>query len=546
MNKQQQDNILFSKEARDKLMVGINILADAVKVTLGPKGRNVVYDVKNGLPRITKDGVTVAKYVKLKDPIEFMGAKLLKEVAGRQSFKSGDGTTTATVLAQAILKQGLKLVEEGYNPMDLKRGIDECAKNVIEILEKNAIPVTDFEQIKDIATISANSEEEVGRLIAEAVQKVGKDGPITVDESKTLETRLEIVEGLEITTGLVSPYFMTNFSRHVCELDNPLILFLDKTVNNVAPYMNLLEAVIKEGRSFLLVAPKVEGEMLSTLVLNKQDAGFPCAAITAPSYGETQKEIMEDLALATGGVFITDDLGLRPDQIELSHLGSCEKVQAFKDNTIFIGGKGKKARIDEFCDKLREDLLGADNAEDRDRLKRRLGRLTGGIAVIHVGGLSDVEVGERKDRVDDAIHATQAALEEGILPGGGTALLSCSQLLMLEANPDGNDSFVFGYDLLREAITIPFTQIMSNAGVCVNSVLDNHEKEYSRVTGETGFWSNYGINAQTNKLVDLIQDGVVDPLKIVKSALLNAVSVAGILLTTETVMTDIIYDNSNQ
>lgn len=520
-----QENILFNEEAREKLLTGINVLADAVKSTLGPKGRNVVYDVKRGLPRTTKDGVTVAKHVELADVFENMGAKLLKEVAGRQNFNSGDGTTTATVLAQAILEAGIKAVKDGGNPMDIKRGIDSATTRVVEELEKLAKPVDTHEDILNIATISANSDHELGALIADGVSKVGRDGVVTVTESKTGETSLEIVEGLEITSGLASPYFMTDYSRMICEIDNPLILFYDGDLANIGPLMNLLEKIVSDGLPFVVIANNIAGEVLQTLVLNKREGGFRCAAIKAPSFGTTRREIMDDLALITGGTVISDDIGLGLKDVTLEHLGQVKQIKSTKDSTILIGGKGDQEVIEETSKNLREQIEEAKDAKKRDEIKRRLGRLSGGIAVIHVGGVTDVEVQERKDRVDDAIHATQAAIAEGIVIGGGNALLKVSNKLLGNAKV-GNSDIISGRDLLLHAIQVPYKQILENAG------LDPIKFDMYKTPHE-------GVDAQTGEIVDMFQAGIIDPVKIVKNALQNAASVAGLLITTECVLTEV-------
>ncbi len=523
-----RDNIKFNKEARDKLVTGINILADAVKVTLGPKGRNVVYDIQGGLPRTTKDGVTVAKYVHLEDVFENMGAKLMKEVAGRQNFKSGDGTTTATVLAQAIVNNGLTLVDKGANPMDIKRGMDKALEDILFALTNLATPVETQEEIKSVATISANSETVLGELIADAVSAVGRDGVVTVDESKSMETTLEIVEGLEVTSGLVSPYFITDFSRNVCELKEPLILFYDREISNVAPLMSLLEAVIQAGRSLLIMSTKTTGEALQTLVVNKQQGGFQCACVNAPGYGEMSREVLEDLALITGGILVSEESGIELKDVTVDMLGSAEKIQAFKDSTIFIGGKGNKDNIEEIAVGLREDIEDADTSGDRDRLKRRLGRLTGGIAVIHVGGLTEVEVQERKDRVDDAIHATQAAIEEGIIAGGGSPLMYLSQVTFVNKGALPNRDQSNGYHLLLSSLEAPLKQIMSNSGYKLKKLPISPDVNY---------------NAQTGKVENLIEAGIIDPVKITKTALQNAVSVAGLILTTDCVLTEVQKEN---
>ena len=510
----EQKNIKFNEEAREKLVNGINVLADAVKATLGPKGRNVVYDVKHGLPRTTKDGVTVAKYVELEDPFENMGAKLMKEVAGRQNFKSGDGTTTATVLTQALINNA---IESDVDPVTIKKSYEECLEKSLDFLETLSKPVETQEEIKSVATISANNDSDLGELIAQAVETVGRDGVVTVSDSKTSETTLEIMEGLEIPSGLVSPYFITDMSRYVCEIENPLILFYDKELSNVAPLMPLLERVVSVGRSLVIMTPKISGETLITLITNKQQGGFQCAAVNAPGQGEIQREILQDLALITGGVFITGDLGLNLSDISVEHLGEVESFKSFKDSSIFINGKGNKEKIEEVAQNLRKKLGEVKTVQERDKIKARLGRLTGGVAVIHVGGATEVEIEERKDRVDDAIHATQAAIEEGIVAGGGLGLKEIARFLR-----SSSEEFDTGTMFFIESLEEPFYTIIENSG------LASYEREYPN-----------GHNALTNKPENFLESGVIDPTKIVKTALQNAVSVAGLVITTECLLTGV-------
>ncbi len=526
-------NILFESEAREKLMEGINILANAVKCTLGPKGRNVVIDKKRGLPRTTKDGVTVAKHVELEDKFQNMGAKLMIEVAGRQNFKSGDGTTTATVLAQEILQKGLAEVNAGVNPMDLKRGIDKACLWIIDELKAKSKILETSEEISQVATISANGEKEIGNLIAQAVERVGREGVVTVDESKSMETSLEVLEGMEFLQGLVSPYFLTDFSRHVCELNKPLILLHDERLSNIAPLMPVLEAVVQAGRSLLVVAEEIDGEVLSTLVINKQKGGMQVAAVRAPGYGEDRKTFLEDLAVLTGATLVSKETGGRLEDFTLEHLGNADRVESSKNSTVIIGGGGDKKEISDRVEHLKKEAKEATTQEEREKLRARLGRLSGGVGVIHVGGVTEVEVKERKDRVDDAIHATRAAIESGILPGGGIALYKASQkdVTGLIQDSENNDQYR-GMMILLNAVKKPFYQILMNAGYDVDSVLKN----------SNGFEKSYGegFNAQTGKQVNLLEDGVVDPTKVVINALENAVSVAGILITTETIIAE--YD----
>lgn len=526
-------NILFEEEAREKLMEGIDTLANAVKCTLGPKGRNVVIDKKKGLPRTTKDGVTVAKHVELEDKFSNMGAKLMIEVAGRQNFKSGDGTTTATVLAQAILHKGIEAVNAGANPMDLKRGIDKAAVFLSQRLQERSTPIETYMEISNVGTISANGEREIGDFIAEGYDTVGREGVITVGESKSVDTKLEILEGMEFLQGLVSPYFINDYSRHVCEIDNPLILIYDKELSNIAQIMTILEAVVQTGRGILIIADDIEGEVLSTLVVNKQNAGFKVAAVRAPGVGNDKREFLDDLAILTGASFFNSDTGDRLEDLTLEDLGQADKIESSKNSTIIIGGKGSSEDIDRRIKTLKKDMEEASTQEERERIRARLGRLSGGVAVLHVGGATEVEVKERKDRVDDAIHATRAALEEGILPGGGTALYRAS----LEDASDlvfglENEDQVKGIMLLLQAVKVPFKQIMINAGYDPSVVLENEkfvEDAY-----------NVGFDSQVGKITNMVESGVIDPTKVVRTALENAVSVAGILITTETVITE--YD----
>jgi chaperonin GroEL len=522
-------NILFGQEGRDRLLVGINTLADAVKVTLGPKGRNVVIDSRHGLPRTTKDGVSVAKHVELEDRLANMGVKLMIEVAGRQNFKSGDGTTTATVLAQAILHEGDEAVKNGANPMDLKRGIDKASEWIIEGLSEVAIPVDTSEDIKNIATISANGEALIGDLIAEGVEKVGRDGVITVDESRTMETSLEIVEGMEFPQGLVSPHFMTDFSRHVGELSNPLILLYDKTLSNIAPILTLLETVVQQGRGLLIIAEEIEGEVLSTLVTNKVQGGMQVAAVRAPGFGEGRRQFLEDVALLTGGILISDELGLTLEDLTVDHLGEADKTQSSKDETVIIGGKGNKDTINELVESLRVDMKEASSEQNRDLIQARLGRLSGAVGIIHVGGTTEVEVKERKDRVDDAIHATRAAIEEGIVAGGGTALYRAS-LKDFFFDRNTNEEQLEGAMMLLRAVRVPMQQIALNAGIDPDTFM--LKMEFIEDIDTVGY------NAQDCVIEDMVAAGIIDPVKVVRTALENAVSVAGILITTETILTE--------
>lgn len=524
-------NILFNEEAREALMEGINILANAVKCTLGPKGRNVVIDRKKGLPRTTKDGVTVAKHVELPDAFPNMGAKLMKEVAGRQGFKSGDGTTTATVLAQAILQKGLEEVAKGANPMDLKRGIDKASNFIVERLKENSVGVTTGEEISNVGTISANGERLIGELIKEGYEKVGHEGVITIGSSNTEDTTLEILEGMEFLQGLVSPLFLNQESRGMCILNNPLILVYDRKLSNVAPLMNLLEGVVQAGRSLLIVADDIDGEVLHTLVINKIEGGFPVAAVRSVGVGDDRREFLDDLAVLTGCTLFSSDLGDRLENLTVDDLGSAERIESSKNSTIIIRGNSDKDVLGMRLENLRKEMKDAKDEYTREKLRARIGRLSGGVAVINVGGATEVEISERKDRVDDAIHATRAALEEGVLPGGGTALYRVSMedssgyLFRETLNEDQKKGFM----LLLKAVKVPLEQICINAGYKTPKISTAEDFEI-------------GFNAQTGVKENLIESGVLDPTKVVRTALENAVSVAGILLTTETVITEVIKE----
>ncbi|AEP08715.1 chaperonin GroEL [Micavibrio aeruginosavorus] len=520
-------DVKFRGEARDKMLRGVNILADAVKVTLGPKGRLVVLEKSFGAPQVTKDGVTVAKSIELKDRHENIGAQLVREVASKQNDVAGDGTTTATVLAQSIIREGVKAVAAGMNPMDLKRGIDKAVLAVVEDLKSRAKPVKDNSDIEKVGLISSNGDKEIAEYIAKAMDKVGNEGVITVEEAKSLETELDIVEGMQFDRGYLSPYFITNADKMVCELENPYILLHEKKLSNLQSMLPILEAVVQSGRPLLIVAEDVEGEALATLVVNKLRGGLKIAAVKAPGFGDRRKAMLEDMAVLTKGEVISEDLGIKLETVTLPMLGQAKKVRITKDDTTIIDGAGEKADIDARCAQLRAQIGETTSDYDREKLQERLAKLAGGIAVIRVGGASEVEVKERKDRVDDAMHATRAAVEEGIIAGGGAALLYATKALA-NLKGDNRDQDV-GIDIVRRAIQSPVRQIVENAGV-EGSVVVGHMLE----KGD----ANWGYNAQTNEYVDLISAGIIDPAKVVRAALQDAASVAGLLITTEAMVTD--------
>jgi chaperonin GroEL len=512
----------FASDARDRMLRGVNILADAVKVTLGPKGRNVVIERSYGAPRSTKDGVTVAKEIELDDRFENLGAQLIREVASKTSDKAGDGTTTATVLAQAIVVEGLKSVAAGMNPMDLKRGVDKAVVAVVESIKASSRKVTTNDEIAQIGAISANGDKEVGAMIAKAMERVGNEGVITIEEAKTLETELEVVEGMQFDRGYLSPYFITNADKMSVELEEPLILLSEKRLGSLQPLLPLLEAVVQSARPLLIVAEDIEGEALATLVVNKLRGGLRVAAVKAPGFGDRRKAMLEDLAILTGGQLISEDLGIKLENVTLDMLGKAKKVTITKDDTTVVDGAGDKADIAARIAQLKVQVEDTTSDYDKEKLQERLAKLAGGVAVIKVGGSTEIEVKERKDRVDDALNATRAAVEEGIVPGGGVALLKASKALDglkgLNADQDA------GIAIIRRALQAPIRQISENAGVegsiVVGKVLENPS-------------ATFGFNAQTERYVDLVQDGVIDPAKVVRTALQDAASVAGLMITTE-------------
>ncbi|MFN5412299.1 chaperonin GroEL, partial [Bradyrhizobium sp.] len=520
-------DVKFSTDARDRMLRGVDILANAVKVTLGPKGRNVVIEKSFGAPRITKDGVTVAKEIELEDKFENMGAQMVREVASKTADLAGDGTTTATVLAQAIVKEGAKSVAAGMNPMDLKRGIDLAVDAIVADLKSHAKKITSNDEIAQVGTISANGDNEIGRFLAEAMQKVGNEGVITVEEAKSLDTELEVVEGMQFDRGYVSPYFVTNSEKMRVELEDPYILIHEKKLSGLQTMLPLLEAVVQSGKPLLIVAEDVEGEALATLVVNKLRGGLKIAAVKAPGFGDRRKAMLEDIAILTGGTTISEDLGIKLENVTLSMLGRAKKVVIDKENTTIVDGAGAKKDIEARTQQIKLQIEETTSDYDREKLQERLAKLAGGVAVIRVGGATEVEVKERKDRVDDALHATRAAVEEGILPGGGVALLRATKVLdgVKTANADQKA----GVDIIRRAIQVPVRQIVQNAGedgsLVVGKLLEK----------DTYSW---GFNAATGEYQDLVQAGVIDPAKVVRTALQDAASVASLLITTEALVAD--------
>ena len=513
--------VKFSSEAREKLLAGVETLANAVKVTLGPKGRNVVIEKSFGAPRTTKDGVTVAKEIELDDKFENMGAQMLREVASKANDVAGDGTTTASVLAHAIVREGMKRVAAGMNPMDLKRGIDKATIAVVEDLAKQSKKVKTNEEIAQVGTISANGEKEVGDMIAEAMAKVGNEGVITVEEAKSLETELDVVEGMQFDRGYLSPYFVTNADKMVAELENPLILLHESKLSSLQPMLPILEAVVQAQKSLLVIAEDVDGEALATLVVNKLRGGLKIAAVKAPGFGDRRKAMLQDIAVLTGGQVISEDLGIKLENVSMDMLGSAKRVSITKDDTTIVDGVGEKADIEARVAQIRQQIEDTSSDYDREKLQERLAKLAGGVAVIRVGGATEIEVKEKKDRVDDALNATRAAVEEGIIAGGGTPLLVAADNIKVESV---NDDEQAGIDIVRKALETPLRQISENSGV-EGSVVVNAIRQKGEET--------YGYNAQTNEYGDLVKMGVVDPAKVVRSALQNASSVAGLLITTE-------------
>ncbi|MDN5928141.1 MAG: chaperonin GroEL [Hyphomicrobiales bacterium] len=518
--------VKFSRDARERLMRGVNTLADAVKVTLGPKGRNVVLDKSFGAPRITKDGVTVAKEIELEDKFENMGAQLVREVASKTNDSAGDGTTTATVLAQAIVQEGAKAVAAGMNPMDLKRGIDLAVADVVASLIKGAKKIKTSEEVAQVGTISANGDESVGKMIADAMQKVGNEGVITVEEAKTAETELEVVEGMQFDRGYLSPYFITNPDKMVAELEDAYILLHEKKLSNLQAMLPVLEAVVQSSKPLLIIAEDVEGEALATLVVNKLRGGLKVAAVKAPGFGDRRKAMLEDIAILTGGQVISEDLGIKLENVGLNMLGRAKRVRIEKENTTIVDGAGKKAEIQGRVGQIKAQIEETTSDYDREKLQERLAKLAGGVAVIRVGGATEIEVKEKKDRVDDALNATRAAVEEGIVAGGGVALLRATQAIKA-TGADADQAA--GINIVRRALQAPCRQIATNAGaeasIVAGKILENKSP-------------TYGYNAQTGEYGDMITMGIVDPVKVVRSALQDAASIAGLLVTTEAMIAE--------
>ena len=520
--------VKFSVDARDKMLRGVDILTHAVRVTLGPKGRNVVLDKSFGAPRITKDGVTVAKEIELDDKFENMGAQMVREVASKTSDQAGDGTTTATILAHAIVKEGSKAVAAGMNPMDLKRGVDLAVHAIVEDLKKNSKKVTSNEEIAQVATISANGDAEIGRFLADAMKKVGNEGVITVEEAKSLETELEVVEGMQFDRGYISPYFVTNADKMRVEMEDPYILINEKKLSALNELLPLLEAVVQTGKPLLIVAEDVEGEALATLVVNKLRGGLKVAAVKAPGFGDRRKAMLEDIAILTGGTMVASDLGIKLENVTINMLGRAKKVMIEKENTTIVSGAGKKADIQARIAQIKAQIEETTSDYDREKLQERLAKLAGGVAVIRVGGATEVEVKERKDRVDDAMHATRAAVEEGILPGGGVALLRAGKAL--DRLKGQNEDQRHGVEIVKKAITWPARQIAINAGedgsIVVGKILE--KETYA-----------YGFDAQTAEFGNLVSKGIIDPTKVVRHALQDAASIAGLLITTEAMVAEL-------
>ncbi|MDO6962463.1 chaperonin GroEL [Rhizobium alvei] len=519
--------IKFGRTAREKMLRGVDILADAVKVTLGPKGRNVIIDKSFGAPRITKDGVSVAKEIELEDKFENMGAQMVREVASKTNDIAGDGTTTATVLAQAIVREGAKAVAAGMNPMDLKRGIDLAVAEVVKDLQAKAKKINTSEEVAQVGTISANGEKQIGLDIAEAMQRVGNEGVITVEEAKTAETELEVVEGMQFDRGYLSPYFVTNAEKMVADLEDAFVLLHEKKLSNLQAMLPVLEAVVQTGKPLVIIAEDVEGEALATLVVNKLRGGLKIAAVKAPGFGDRRKAMLEDIAILTGGTVISEDIGIKLESVTLDMLGRAKKVSITKENTTIVDGAGQKSDIEGRVAQIKAQIEETTSDYDREKLQERLAKLAGGVAVIRVGGSTEVEVKEKKDRIDDALNATRAAVQEGIVPGGGTALLRSSTKITVKG---ANDDQEAGINIIRRALQAPCRQIAENAGdeasIVVGKILDKDN-------------DNFGYNAQTGEYGDMIAMGIVDPVKVVRTALQDAASVAGLLVTTEAMIAEL-------
>ncbi|MBR2922949.1 MAG: chaperonin GroEL [Alphaproteobacteria bacterium] len=520
-------NIEFGTSAREKMLKGVETLAKTVKVTLGPKGRNVILDKPYGAPKITKDGVSVAKEIELTDKFENMGAQLIKEVAQKTADKAGDGTTTATVLAEAIIKEGCKAVAAGMNPMDLKRGIDLAVETVVNDVKSRSVTIKDSAEIAQVGTISANGDTSIGEYLAKAMEKVGNEGVISVEDAKGLETELDVVEGMQFDRGYLSPYFVTNPDKMICEYDAPYILLYDKKITNLQPLIPVLEAVMQSGKALIIVAEDIEGEALATLVVNRLRGGLKVCAVKAPGFGDRRKAILEDIAILTGGQVISEDLGMKLENVDLAMLGNAKRVEISKDDTTIIDGMGEKDLIAARVTQIKKQIDETTSDYDREKLQERLGKLSGGVAVIRVGGASEVEVKEKKDRIDDALHATRAAVKEGVVAGGGCALLYATKAL--EKAKTTNQDQKVGVDIIRRALQAPIRQIAENAGVdgalIVGKLLESTD-------------TNFGYNAQTSEYTDMIKAGIIDPTKVVRTALQDAASVAGLVITTEAMVSE--------
>ena len=520
-------DIMFGTDARAKMLKGVETLAKTVKTTLGPKGRNVILDKSYGAPKITKDGVSVAKEIELADKFENMGAQLVKEVAQKTADKAGDGTTTATVLAEAIIREGVKAVAAGMNPMDLKRGIDMAVEAVVADVKSRSKDIKTSEEIAQVGTISANGERSIGEYLARAMEKVGNDGVITVEDAKGLETELDVVEGMQFDRGYLSPYFVTNAEKMSCEFENPFVLLYDQKISNLQPLIPVLEAVVQSGRALLIIAEDIEGEALATLVVNRIRGGLKVCAVKAPGFGDRRKAMLEDIAILTGGQVISEELGMKIENVSLDMLGTAKRVEVNKDETTIIDGDGEKDLIKARADSIRKQIEETTSEYDREKLQERLAKLSGGVAVLRVGGASEVEVKERKDRIDDALHATRAAVKEGVVAGGGTALLYAAKAL--EALKPQNQDQKVGIEIIRKATQAPIRQIAENAGVD-GAVVAGKLLEQSD--------TNFGYNAQTGEYTDLVKAGIIDPTEVVRTALQDAASVAGLLITTEAMITE--------
>lgn len=521
-------DVKFSADAREKMLRGVDILANSVKVTLGPKGRNVVLDKSFGAPRITKDGVTVAKDIELEDKFENMGAQMVREVASKTNDIAGDGTTTATVLAQAIVREGVKAVAAGMNPMDLKRGVDLAVSSVVDSLASQTKEIKTSEEVAQVGTISANGEREIGDMIASAMQKVGNEGVITVEEAKSLETELEVVEGMQFDRGYLSPYFVTNADKMIADLEKPYVLLHEKKLSNLQAMLPILESVVQSSRPLLIIAEDVEGEALATLVVNKLRGGLKIAAVKAPGFGDRRKAMLEDIAILTGGQVISEDLGIKLENVTVDMLGTAEKVNISKENTIIVDGAGEKVQIEARVNQLKQQIEETTSDYDREKLQERLAKLAGGVAVIRVGGATEVEVKEKKDRVDDALNATRAAVEEGIVPGGGAALLKAQSAVGKLS--DANSDIQAGIKIIYKALEAPIRQISENSGVEGSIVV-------GRIRDNGG--ENYGFDAQTETYVNLVDAGIIDPTKVVRTAVQDAASIAGLLITTEAMVAEL-------